>query len=392
LKVLQVVGSINTVGGIEQTVQRLSNQLIEQAHETILITAGPSQSDVPYPVYRVDHFEDASSAAELELGEAQVVAIAREYNPDVILTQTIHNPRLLLTLNGLFPTVEFLHVFLCEGAKLFRNNNAECTQAIGPGCLVKWYTGPCGNAKSPARALRSYRRGTAHRDALKRLPAVFVTTEYMRAYLANEGLDPSRLFIANHVIDIPPELPACPSNEPKTKLLYVGRVTYNKGVQNAVSALKLLDSAFTLTVVGDGWYLPEIKKLAENLGVVDRVRFTGFLRGNDLDEAYREAEIVVVPSIWPEPAGIVVPEARGRGLRVVVNDVGGLGEWDMLYGYSEIYKAIEPTVSGLADAIKLASTSLSPKEPAGSVTPPRLVADLLADVVSLWRESSCAAK
>src|SRR2546423_1866945 len=104
------------------------------------------------------------------------------------------------------------------------------------------------------------------------------------------------------------------SQEPGTHLIYVGRTVYVKGIQYLIRALGLLDREYDLTIVGDGWYLAALKDLTERLGLGPRVTFRGGLQGADLIRACRFADVAVVPSIYPEPSGLVVPELRSLGI------------------------------------------------------------------------------
>ena len=80
----------------------------------------------------------------------------------------------------------------------------------------------------------------------------------------------------------------------------------------------------TLDVVGTGNMEAELKSLAAQLGIAERVCFRGFQR-NPLDWM-REAKCVVVPSFWQEPYGLVAAEAVALGRPVVAFAIGGLPE------------------------------------------------------------------
>jgi len=56
------------------------------------------------------------------------------------------------------------------------------------------------------------------------------------------------------------------------------------------------------------------------------VTFTGFLRGQCLEEVMASVSVVVMPSIWEETAGLAAMEHMMRGRPVIAADIGGLGE------------------------------------------------------------------
>lgn len=112
------------------------------------------------------------------------------------------------------------------------------------------------------------------------------------------------------------------------RLLYVGRVVPNKGIATAIKALPLLPDAARLDVDGYGppETIAEMQDLARSLGVSERVAFTRSPR-SELADRYREADVVVFPSEWPEPFGLVPLEAMARGTPVVATGTGGSGEF-----------------------------------------------------------------
>ena len=108
-------------------------------------------------------------------------------------------------------------------------------------------------------------------------------------------------------------------------IVFSGRVTRAKGVETFLHAVAPLDAE--AEVCGDGWFLPRAKRLAEKLGIADRVTFHGWMAPDDLSNAYQRAQVVVVPSHWPEPFGLVGIEAMARGRPVVATATGGIPEW-----------------------------------------------------------------
>ncbi|BBO81815.1 glycosyl transferase [Desulfosarcina ovata subsp. sediminis] len=108
------------------------------------------------------------------------------------------------------------------------------------------------------------------------------------------------------------------------KLLYVGRVSKEKNLHLLTEAFRRLVQRFsqvTLTIVGDGPYLEEMKRETAGLPCI----FTGRLEGEDLSEAYASSDIFVFPSTT-DTFGNVVLEAQASGLPVIVTDQGGPAE------------------------------------------------------------------
>ena len=111
-------------------------------------------------------------------------------------------------------------------------------------------------------------------------------------------------------------------------LLFAGRLEYEKGVQTVLHAIEHVEAALgpvRVLVAGVGTYSDELRRMVEQLGLADRVTFTGFLEDHDLRLHYAAADVAVAPSIY-EPFGLVAVEAMACGTPVVVGDTGGLRE------------------------------------------------------------------
>lgn len=113
------------------------------------------------------------------------------------------------------------------------------------------------------------------------------------------------------------------------RLMYSGRLVPEKGVATVIKALALLPEQASLDIVGHGHesMLRELEDLAHELGVGDRVTFAHASSRHELRDRYRAADLVVFPSEWPEPFGLVPLEAMACGTPVVATGTGGSGEF-----------------------------------------------------------------
>jgi glycosyltransferase involved in cell wall biosynthesis len=113
------------------------------------------------------------------------------------------------------------------------------------------------------------------------------------------------------------------------RLMYSGRLVPEKGVATVIKALPRLPEQATLDLVGHGHesVVRELEGLATDLGVAERVTFGMASSRQDLRDRYRAADLVVFPSEWPEPFGLVPLEAMACGTPVVATGTGGSGEF-----------------------------------------------------------------
>lgn len=119
------------------------------------------------------------------------------------------------------------------------------------------------------------------------------------------------------------------SVEKRLDLIFVGRLVSDKGADlllSAVAELRDRGLAPTTTIVGDGPEAPALRARCRALGLDQAVAFTGSRTAIDLVRLFNEHRIVVVPSRWEEPFGLVAIEGIACGCVAVGSVSGGLPE------------------------------------------------------------------
>jgi len=113
--------------------------------------------------------------------------------------------------------------------------------------------------------------------------------------------------------------------------VFLGRLVSDKGVDLAINAFSSLLKTSdynslngTFTIVGDGPQLESLEELTKNLGLQDRIIFTGALKGEELVACLNSHRYLIVPSLWAEPFGNVALEGMACGCLPIVSDGGGL--------------------------------------------------------------------
>ena len=137
------------------------------------------------------------------------------------------------------------------------------------------------------------------------------------------------------------------------RIAIVGRLTPLKGAHYLIRAIPIAERTLglrlTLDVLGIGPEEARLKALADELGV--GAQFYGTVDTQTRDEVMRGADLLAVPSLWPEPFGLVGVEAGCVGLPAVGYAVGGIPEWLNAGQSGELAPGDPPTVEGLAEAI-----------------------------------------
>jgi glycosyltransferase involved in cell wall biosynthesis len=126
-----------------------------------------------------------------------------------------------------------------------------------------------------------------------------------------------------------------------------------KGGAYLVKALHLARSVESLSplrleIAGEGPELSQLRALAEKLAVP--ARFHGWLDSTKLKALIHDADLLAMPSLWPEPFGLLGLEAGCVGVPCVAYEHGGICDW-LEEGRSGTVAPSPPTVKGMADAI-----------------------------------------
>jgi len=111
-------------------------------------------------------------------------------------------------------------------------------------------------------------------------------------------------------------------------VLFLGRMTIQKGPDHFLWIAKKIseiDDDVRFVMVGSGDMFPYIVEEAANLGIGDKVLFSDFLNGRDVDRAYKMADVYVMSSI-SEPFGITPLEAMNNGTPVIISKQSGVSE------------------------------------------------------------------
>ncbi len=198
--------------------------------------------------------------------------------------------------------------------------------------------------------------------------AVVVYGEHVRRYLQDEGVAPSRIFVAAQAVDN--ELyQRVVGDDERQKLrsqlglradqpvaLYVGRLTAMKGLRYLLEAFRTVtDERAVLVMAGGGEEREELRGLAASLGLAGRVKFAGYVSPDATPAYYAIARVAVLPSVTipagKEPWGLVVNEAFNQGVPVVASDCVGAAAGGLLRDDVNGFVVPERDAGALGDAL-----------------------------------------
>lgn len=117
---------------------------------------------------------------------------------------------------------------------------------------------------------------------------------------------------------------------------FLGRLVSDKGVDLLIQAFARLyqeNQQLSLTIIGEGPDFFYLERLVDDLCVREGVRFTGPLTGDALVTILNQHKVLVAPSRWKEPFGLIALEGLACGCKVVCANEGGLAEATGSFGF-----------------------------------------------------------
>jgi glycosyltransferase involved in cell wall biosynthesis len=299
----------------------------------------------------------------------------REWRPDVTCLHGLLNPDLERQLLDVAPAVLFAHGYYgtcISGQKTHKFPVIQtCDRIFGAACLALFYPRRCGGL-NPLTMTREYAQQAARNALLPRYAAVVTLSEHMSREFRRHGAAGGRVFRLTSLLpdtglaELPSRLLASRTQSEPWHLVFVGRMDRLKGGGHLLDALPQALAAIAhplkVTFAGDGPRRGEWQQRARQIAAAHPsidVRFTGWLHKPALVALLDDADILVLPSLWPEPHGLVGMEAARRGVPAVAYDSGGVGEWltDGVNGC--LAPGTRPTPAGLAEALIQCVRSLS---------------------------------
>lgn len=331
MKVLHVNGHL-AGGGVEQYLSQLFPLLRAHGVGSLLLhgeDGEPGSRPADIPLYYIQGITRAF-CHDLQGKLRRVAQIIDQERPDIAYLHQMANPSLLRLLTSRLPTVRFVHDYklVCpEGKKILntRGKKETCTFPLAWQCQFRAYRYRC-MPRDPQIGVPLLGQCLAMASLHQKESHMVVASRFMEEVLLYNGFSRDKITIIPYFTELP-ALDAGSREDQPPLILALGRITREKGFEDLLRAFAALPTEALLTILGEGPDLTDLKSFAERLGLNSRVKFTGWLPHDQLDSFYRRCSLVVVPSLWPEPFGIVGIEAMAYGKPVVAYDVGGISEW-----------------------------------------------------------------
>ena len=275
-------------------------------------------------------FENLFPLPSVESAGATTKAI-EQFQPDAVY---VHNIADLDVIEALLesdvPLVRMVHdhgLYCMRSYKYNFITRQTCKRALSPFCIF-----PCGafvvrdHSRQPPIKWVSYTAKRRELDLNRQFDRMLVATEFMKNELLRNGFADNKIEI--HA-PVPPSAGAVEQSSfsERNLIVYAGQITRGKGVDVLLESLARVRAPFECVICGNGQHRAHCEKLSRELGLGNRVQFQGYLPPDQINGFHREASVVVMSSVWPEPFGAAGLEGMRFGVPVVAFDAGGIREW-----------------------------------------------------------------
>jgi glycosyltransferase involved in cell wall biosynthesis len=302
------------------------------------------------------------------LGLEPALAALASWRPHLLYAHGLLDPAVERRTLDIAPAVFFAHNYYgtcISGAKTFKNPVVTpCDRRFGWQCLAQYYPRRCGGW-NPVTMMRLFRQQKDRLELLPRYGAIVTHSTHMQNEYVNHGLNASRVFNVKYASDLavsqgPGETsgPTHDESDRPWNLLFVGRMDELKGgrelLQSLPDVIRRLGRNVRLTFAGAGPLRVTWEALAAEVSRSEprlQVEFTGWVDRAAIDELFAHSDLLVLPSLWPEPLALVGLEAARHRVPVAAFGVGGIGEWLTSGHNGFLAPGNPPTVGGLTDAI-----------------------------------------
>ena len=326
MRILFANDGISDVGGVHAYLDAVITALEARGHSIAFAYCSDSGTDEAGGVSRRllrFHLEGSDTRTAFDA--------IRQWSPDVCYSHNMHDLALEMGLGQVAPIVKFMHGYFgtcVSGLKMHAfPRPVVCDRTFGPACVALYLPRRCGRL-SPLALVGGWRWARAQRSSFNAYAAMVVASEHMRREYVRHGYEAARIHVnalfPTHAGDA--GVSPAPAD---AHVMFLGRMTALKGGDLLIHAVdrarSRLGRPIRLTMIGDGPQRQDWEALAGHLRVP--CTFAGWVSGADRWTLLRNASLVALPSLWPEPFGLVGLEAGALGVPAVAMDVGGIGQW-----------------------------------------------------------------
>ena len=369
------------VGGVEAYLESVIPALARQ-HEVVFWSASgevTGRGAVSLPPGVVALAADGASG--------DPVHRLRAWRPDLLFAHGLDDAALESEVLRLAPAVIVEHTYhgtcISSSKTMSWPGVQPCQRPLGAACLAVYLPRRCGGL-NPVTMVKAYRTQWRRLAELRKAAAVVTFSAHMAAEALRNGVRQDRIHVvppfvaANQpspdvggweleVGSSPLEVGSSPLEVGSWKLgvrsspcrlLFLGRLEPLKGVSRLLAALRpfadRLAAPVRLVIAGEGSERPKLEAQAARIRAESasiEIIFAGWQDEPGRARLFADTDLLVVPSLWPEPFGLVGLEAAAAGVPAAAFATGGIPEWLRVGENGCLARAAGAKAEDLADAM-----------------------------------------
>ena len=332
IRILITTSTLSIVGGAQTHIQALLPALVESDHVVAVLheDAGTARGATI-----VDQVPEITTWCIAKKNKSQVLDQIESWKPDIAYSHGMNDLVTETEIVRRWPTFLFVHSSsgtCISGTKRWRRPRlAICERVLGPACLGLYVPLGCGG-NNPLTMLKWYKRAQSKRRLFKNYKGIFVASEFMAQDYLRHGIPAGQLCLVRYFApSCVPDTLSPPIKSFTQRILFAGRLVKDKGWRHAVAATAIasrsLGRDLRLVVAGDGPDLAAMQRMAANDEIGITVEILGWIDRQAMQLEMRQADLLLMPSLWAEPFGLLGIEAGCVGLPAAGYAVGGIPDW-----------------------------------------------------------------
>jgi glycosyltransferase involved in cell wall biosynthesis len=319
MKVLSVHNHYQQFGGEDKVFASETALLESHGHQVVRFTVSNDQASDWGPldlakatIWNEDIYQELRTLIRKEKPQ-----VAHFYNTFLLVSPAAYHAA---KEEGI-PVIQALQNYrlLCPNKGLLFRENKVCEECIGkfvpwPGIVHGCYRGSRPQTAVVAAMLSFHRTIRTYQD---KIDLFIPTIEFVKEKHIEGGFPPEKMMVKPNFLDPDPGLGSGEGDF----VLFVGRLTEEKGVLTLLKAWESLGQQIPLKILGDGPLNEYTQQVArQNSGV----EYLGFKSAQEIYEIMGQARALVCPSEWYEPFGLVIIEAYAKGTPVIAANQGSM--------------------------------------------------------------------
>lgn len=314
-------------GGESHVFDLEAEALRRQGHDVTLYTRRNEEVDSAGLPARLRLLADGYGSRRTE---REIAALVTEKRPELALVQNVFHLLTPSTYTSLYragvPIVQSVYNYrlVCANAELYVSGRIceRCVRGSAWNAVLhRCYRGSALQSAWLSSIIALHRGRRTFADLVD---VFMVPDRFLGAKLVEGGIPAAKIRTNPNPLDVDAYQPY---DRHDGYVLYVGRLTPQKGIRTLLRATTLLASGLRVLIVGIGELEMEVREWVRAAGTSGRISFLGAVWGDDLKRLAARSAAVVVPSEWYDNLPQIVCQANALGKPVIASRINGIPEY-----------------------------------------------------------------